>query len=158
MKGRNMHKTLSVLLCVVIFSLLTACESGGNSGDSRTSRTDASGPVAVATGLPDMDASNIYVGHRYRLIEAMTDRDWAESLLGSRAAGNASGIRTAYAQDSYESFSRDNAPTCIVEDQHPVNVTDWNIGGMGLEEPIACKMDDGTIVYATDLGAYPQRK
>lgn len=56
--------------------MLVAC-SGGSHTDSQANST-SSGPKAVATGLPDIDAQNIYVSHRYRLVESAVISDRLE--------------------------------------------------------------------------------
>ena len=81
----------------------------------------------------------IYVGHTYHVGEGFTDEDWAKALLGARAAGNADGIRTAYGMDSYRQFRPSVACTATDQPQR------------GTLDPIACKLKDGSTIYATDI-------
>jgi hypothetical protein len=108
----------------------------------------AESPIAIATGLPDMDAQKIYVGKRYKLLEGMTDEGWAQALILARNVGNRSGIENAYGDSSYERFEVADAPTYLVQQQDPVGVENEAV-----KDPIACKLDDGTVIYATELTA-----
>lgn len=100
----------------------------------------------------EVGASTIRAGRQYSLLEGSTDKDWAQALIAARAAGNADGVETAYQQPQYQHFDREAAPHCLVETQAQVHMTEYNVGGRGFDAPIACDLDDGTKVYATNLG------
>jgi hypothetical protein len=149
-----------ILIALVGFALLVALMSAVARAPSSTGlnasvpEANTDGPMAIATGLSDVNASAIYAGRRYRVIEGMTDEGWAKTLLQSRQVGNSNGVRTAYGLDVYRHYEYVGAPTCVTQSHDPIAVEN----GIYLEEPIPCKMDeDGSIVYATVLAASKAR-
>jgi hypothetical protein len=118
-------------------------------------------PTVTTAGkvVARFDFGDIIVHHRYHLLEASTDQSWANTLLGSRMAGNRDGIELAYRQPGYLHYGNDgepSSPLCNVADQDTVSVShdkDNMIGWDSPEDAIGCDLPDGTRVFATSFSS-----
>lgn len=114
-------------------------------------------PTPEGKVVAHFDFGDIVVHHRYHVAEAFDDQTAANTLLGSRMAGNRSGIEEAYKDPGYHSYGGgESTPVCQVADQDPVdvihdkdNIVSWNQPASA----IACDMGDGTRVYVTGFSS-----
>ena len=112
----------------------------------------------IATGL-QFGRFDLVVGQRYHVLEGLTDRGDATSLIAAREASGRDPrgqIRRFRNKKTYRHYGDDGEkapPLCRVVDQAPVDIdSDPEAAGSnfgGTAQPVACVLPDGSTLYVT---------